>query len=129
MWRNEQGSVLIETALVFPMIIGLMMGLIFFMVTYRELVTMGIATKESSRTLAVTQGNIEYTQRKIQDELNIGLMDTPQVQIEIKPEENRVVVTRPIGFYIPMLEQYLIRLQVSQEFFEERLPRYYNQPW
>ena len=122
--QDEKGSAIIETAIAIPIILGLFFGLVLFANAYRYQIVMDMAARAGAREYQITRHNYTQAVNKAQRELALG-----GVQATVKIYDDRVIVTKPYGFYIPATDSYLLNLKSEFEFKREVQAKHYNQSW
>ncbi len=123
-FKDNKGNTIVEVAIMLPILLGFFMGLVFFITAYRTQTIMNMAVKEGARTYAICQDDV-MAKEKTKEELKLGYVKDADVVVD----GNKVMISKSIGFYLPVFNKYIFELQANSEFFEEIETEHYGEFW
>lgn len=119
--KNEKGGAeLIETIFALQIILILTFGMIFFISAAREDVIIESAARTGAREYGIT-GSTQDAIAKAKEELRLGGVDA-----NVNFSGNEIVVSKPIKFTVPFLENYNFGLKKKSLFYRETDSWYYD---
>ena len=118
--QNEQGSAIVEVAIMFPVILALVVGFIMFTLAVRTDTVLQTAAREAAREYAVTH-NAASAREKARKELSLGGIDHKRTVITIDTVgyEKRVSIEMLYPIYVPLAGGYSPTLKGVAGFHEE----------
>lgn len=126
--KSEKGaSELVEVALVFPIIIILLIGFVYFMIALRETVVVESAVRSGARTLGITK-EIDEAIARAHAEIDAGKISS-DVNIVPGDNEESIVGVTSRTVRIPFGGgQHVFDTRREAAFHEEEEPFFYNNP-
>lgn len=120
--KNERGaSEIVETIFALQLILMLVFGMIFFIMTARDDVILESAARSGAREYGIT-GSEEDALIKAYDELKLG-----GAKGNVYFEGDTLVVSRGVGFSVPFVGNYNFGIKKRSLFYEETESWYYDQ--
>ena len=123
--RSEDGSAVVETALMLPIVLMLVFGFIAFTQAVATKVVLETAAREGARSYAVSN-SAATAQAKVREELAVGRInpDAAQVVAQSTGGGRAVTVTMPYSFHVPFAGGYSPTLAGSAVFKQEPNPAF-----
>jgi len=115
--KDEEGSVIVETASSIVIIMLVFLCGIYFITAYRTQIVMEMAAKEGARQFQVSK-SITKTQR----ELVLGNISG----VNVTTSGDRVIVAKDMQVKIPIVGDYLFNLRASAQFRKENKVLFYK---
>lgn len=117
MLRNNKGSVILETAVMFILIIVLIVGFMHLTNAVSIYAVAQTAAREGAREYAVTNNRTRAI-NKAKTELELGRVDPAKARITAVAEgqERRMIVTIDYSIYLPFAGKHDITLQGGATF-------------
>ncbi len=114
---DSKGSTVVEVAIMFPIILALIFGFMWFTQAIRMDTILQVAAREAARQYAVSDSASRAVQ-KARDELALGNIDSSRASIRAYSDrgERKVTVTIPYLIQIPFMGEYPLKLQGSAVF-------------
>lgn len=125
--KDDNGSAIIEVAIMLPIILMLVFGFIMFTHAVRINNVLEVAAREGARTYAATDSR-SLTVTKISEELKLGGVDAtePDISIHTDGQECRVTVEMPYPIYVPFAGRYGLSLAGDAIFHKEFDMKYWQ---
>lgn len=114
---DSKGSAMVEVAIMFPVVLALVFGFMWFTQAIRMTTVLQVAAREAARQYAVSDSASRAVQ-KARDELALGNIDRSHVSVKTYSDkgERKVTVTMPYLIRIPFMGDYPLKLQGSAVF-------------
>ncbi|MDN5344560.1 MAG: hypothetical protein PWQ18_671 [Clostridia bacterium] len=126
--KNSKGSAVVETAIMFPLVLMLTFGFIMFTQAIRINTVLEVAAREAARTYSLTNNSSLATQ-KARAELALGgVPNAEQATIGLSSSgyDRKVTVDLPYNFHIPFAGGGFVKaLRGSAVFHLEPNPAHY----
>lgn len=123
MIKNQRGSGIIETPIALLLLSMLFLFFTGFCFAYYNKTVMNMAVHEGAREYGVHR-NLQDALILTENELRLGGIKDGRVIYDTL--NKKVVITKNIGFYIPLTKNYLFHLVSSAEFRVESDLNYYR---
>lgn len=120
---NRRGSAVIEMPIAMLLLSMLLMFFAGYCYAYYHKAVMGIAAHEGAREYGLHREVTRALDKTVAELRLGGVKDAAVVYDAVN---GQVVVTKNIGFYIPMLKRHLFRLVTRADFRSENTLNYYR---
>jgi hypothetical protein len=124
--HDENGSAVVEVAIMMPLLLMLIFGSIMFIQAYRTQVVLDTAAREAAREYAVTHDSSE-AREKAEIELMIGGINPDETNIitRVNDFERQVIIEMNYRFQVPFAGKYNPVLRGTASFHREPEPEYW----
>ncbi|MGB9812410.1 MAG: TadE/TadG family type IV pilus assembly protein [Thermovenabulum sp.] len=118
--KSKRGNAIIETTIMFMILIMLTVGYMYFTQLVRESTVLQVAARESARAYAVT-GDYSFAYNKAINELKLGGIDPNRAKINIYTKGNERVARIQLNkrLIIPFAGEYRITIGGGADFKKE----------
>lgn len=123
--RNEKGTVVVEVAVMFMVVVMIAAGYISFANAMRINTAVKIAAREAARDYSITN-SASSAKERAKSELALAGIDPGKVDINISGtgKKRMVTISAKHGFYIPFAGNYTFDLGGGAEYILENNPEF-----